>query len=98
MRKTFRDFLLDRESAFTEDREHPLVFRQDFCMELHDSLLLRNPRQVPEQTARNAEAMVVLLDHEGHLGPVRRFSITKRDIASATDDLLFRAILSTHDQ
>ena len=56
-------------------------------MELLYPFLLSNPGKVPERNACDAKTLIIFLNREGDLGPVRGICISKGYVASPTDDL-----------
>jgi hypothetical protein len=94
----FGNYLLYLEPAPVEDREHPAVLRQDLRVELRNSLLSRDPREMPERKACDAKPPIVSPHREGHLCPVRRISTAEGDVASCPDDLVFCAVLNARHE
>jgi hypothetical protein len=67
MHDTFGGFLFHREAASFEHSQHPPVFLQNLGMKLRNAFVLRNPGEMSEGDACDAETLVVFLDHERHL-------------------------------
>jgi hypothetical protein len=84
----------DRPAARGEHPEHRPVARQYLRLEARQAAVDGDSPEVAEEPAGDAEALVVLLDDEGHLGGAR----TEAGVARRGDDHLVAVLSHRGDQ